>query len=165
MISKLGLWTLALVAICGCNISVNGQSGFGLDVTKDATAENVGLPVYPGATLSRDGSHDSPSVKLAAWGGRFGLNLAVMKLESSESPATIAAYYKKQLEKYGPVLDCSNANRTSRRSKHELSCDGDDRDLGTLLFKAGTEENQHIVGIEPRGRGTRFHLVHVEARD
>jgi len=32
------------------------------------------------------------------------------------------------------------------------------------VFKAGTKEKQHIVGIQPNGQGTVFQLVYVEAR-
>jgi len=32
------------------------------------------------------------------------------------------------------------------------------------VFKAGTKEKQHVVGIQPNGQGTLFQLVYVEAR-
>jgi len=35
---------------------------------------------------------------------------------------------------------------------------------GGLVFKAGTKEKQHIVGIQANGQGSVFQLVYVEAR-
>ena len=125
------------------------------------------MSVYPGATLSKDGSHDSPAVRLGMWGGSFGFKLAVLKLESEDSPPEIARYYENALEKYGPVLDCGAASSTRvvRRSTNTLTCQHDKPERGGRLFKAGTEDNQHIVAVEPRGAGTRFHLVYVKAHD
>ena len=33
-----------------------------------------------------------------------------------------------------------------------------------MLFKAGTKEKQHIVGVQPNGNGTIFQLLYIEAR-
>jgi hypothetical protein len=33
-----------------------------------------------------------------------------------------------------------------------------------MLFKAGTNEKQHIVGVQPNGAGVVFQLLYVEAR-
>ncbi len=166
MLSKLSLWAIGLAIICGCNVTVQGQSGAGLSISKVATAENVGLPVYPGAKPSPESSNDSPSVSLGLWGGAVGFKLAVMKLESPDSPGAIATYYQKALEKYGTVLECGgSAARVARSSTGALNCDNDKPEPGGRLFKAGTEERQHIVAIEPKGAGSRFHLVYVEAHD
>ena len=52
----------------------------------------------------------------------------------------------------------------ARRTK-DLVCDDDDKPKpGELEFKAGTEESQHIVAIEPNGAGTAFSLLYVEAK-
>jgi hypothetical protein len=32
-------------------------------------------------------------------------------------------------------------------------------------LKVGTEENQHLVAIEPKGKGSKFALVYVRVRD
>jgi hypothetical protein len=32
---------------------------------------------------------------------------------------------------------------------------------GEMLFKAGTERKQHVVGVQPNGKGSVFHLVYV----
>ena len=145
------------------------QDGAGVVFNKQATPKDVGLPVYPGAKPHKDDKDDSPSVKMGLWGSTFGFKLAVMKMDSNDAPEKIADYYKKALAKYGPVLNCSeataktNANDDHRSSK-QLDCGDDKPEKGGLLFKAGTKEKQHIVGIQQDGPGTIFQLVYVEAR-
>ena len=145
------------------------QDGAGVVFNKQATAKDVGLPVYPGAKPHKDDKDDSPSVKMGLWGSTFGFKLAVMKMDSNDAPEKIADYYKKALAKYGPVLNCSeataktNANDDHKSSK-QLDCGDDKPEKGGLLFKAGTKEKQHIVGIQQDGQGTIFQLVYVEAR-
>jgi len=145
------------------------QSGAGVMVSKQATAKDVGLPVYPGAKAHKDEKEDSPSVQLGLWGGSFGFKLAVMKMESNDAPGKIAEYYKKALAKYGTVLNCSDApQKASAKNKtgasNQIECEDDKPEKGGLVFKAGTKEKQHIVEIQPNGRGSVFQLVYVEAR-
>jgi hypothetical protein len=55
--------------------------------------------------------------------------------------------------------------RASRDDKSDkLTCGDDKPDKGGMLFKAGTKEKQHIVGVEPNGTGTVFQLLYIEAR-
>jgi len=145
------------------------QSGAGVMVSKQATTKEVGLPVYPGAKPHKDEKDDSGAVQMGIWGSSFGFKLAVMKMESNEAPEKIAEFYKKALAKYGTVLNCSdaaqNANAKDKTgSSKRLECGDDKPEKGGLLFKAGTKERQHIVGIQPNGQGTIFQLVYVEAR-
>ena len=145
------------------------QEGAGVVFNKQATAKDVGLPVYPGSKPNKDDKEDSPSVKMGLWGSSFGFKLAVMKMESNDAPEKIADYYKKALAKYGPVLNCSEASaKTSTTDEHkssnQLTCDDDKPEKGGLLFKAGTKEKQHIVGIQQNGQGAIFQLVYLEAR-
>jgi hypothetical protein len=50
-------------------------------------------------------------------------------------------------------------HRTSA-NKNELTCE---QDTGNKIeLKAGTQDNQHIVAIEPQGKGSSFALVHVQ---
>ena len=144
------------------------QSGAGVMVSKQATAKEMGLPVYPGAKPHKD-EKDSGAVQMGIWGSSFGFKLAVVKMESNDAPEKIAEFYKKALAKYGTVLNCSdpsqktNAKDQTGPSKR-LECGDDKPEKGGLLFKAGTKEKQHIVGIQPNGQGTIFQLVYVEAR-
>jgi len=66
-------------------------------------------------------------------------------------------------------LNCSDPSQKASAkdqtgSSNRLECGDDKPEKGGLLFKAGTKEKQHIVGIQPNGQGTIFQLVYVEAR-
>ena len=145
------------------------QGGAGVMVSKQATTKEVGLPVYPGAKPHKDEKDDSGAVQMGIWGSSFGFKLAVMKMESNDAPEKIAEFYKKALAKYGTVLNCSDAGQNANAkdktgSSKRLECGDDKPEKGGLLFKAGTKERQHIVGIQPNGQGTIFQLLYVEAR-
>jgi len=145
------------------------KDGAGITFSKQAIPKEVGLPVYPRAKLRKDEKDDSASVQMGLWGSTFGFKLAVMKMESNDAPEKIAEFYKKALAKYGTVLNCSEPSQKApgkdkAGSSKRLECDDDKPEKGGLLFKAGTKEKQHIVGIQPNGQGSLFQLVYVEAR-
>jgi len=145
------------------------QGGAGVTISKQATAKDVGPPVYPGAKAHKDEKDDSAAVQMGLWGSTFGFKLAGMKMESNDAPEKIAEFYKKALAKYGAVLNCSDPSqkegaKEKSGSSNKLECGDDKPEKGGLVFKAGTKEKQHIVGIQPNGQGTVFQLVYVEAR-
>jgi len=164
---------LAMMAVASASAGYVGgeqdQCGAGVMLSKQATAKDVGLPVYPGARAHKDEKEDSPTVQMGLWGGSFGFKLAVMKMESNDAPEKLAEFYKKALAKYGTVLNCSDASQKASGkdkggSSNKLECDDDKPEKGRLVFKAGTKEKQHVVGIQPNGQGSLFQLVYVEAR-
>ena len=146
------------------------KTSAGVEVSKQATAKEVGLPVYPGAKPHKEDSDETPATKLGLWGGGFGFKLVVLKLESKDSPEKIAAFYQKALTKYGKVLDCSAANsrpaaKEKKDSSNQLTCEEDQADPGGTLFKAGTKDKQHLVEIKPAVHGlTVFTLLHIATR-
>jgi len=141
------------------------KDGAGVTFSKQASSKEVGLPVYPGAKPHKDEKEDSPSVQMGIWGSTFGFKLAVMKLESNDTPEKIAEFYKKALAKYGTVLNCSESSqKPSAKDSNKLECGDDKPEKGGLLFNAGTKEKQHIVAIQVTGQGSLFQLVYVEAR-
>ena len=150
------------------SVTVQGpNTDAGLIVSARATAKEVGLPIYPRSTPYKEQNKDddSPAAKLGLWGSSFGFKLVVLKMESKDTPRKIADYYTKALAKYGTVLDCTN-NAGSQQAKDEkkLTCGDDKPDAGGMLFKAGTAEKQHIVAVQPKGNGSEFKLLYVEAR-
>jgi len=145
-----------------------GSKGGGLYFNAEAGAKDVGLPIYPGARPHKEKENDSTSAKFGLWGSSFAFKLAVLKLESNDSPQKVAAFYKKALAKYGAVLDCGAASQGGDKadeSSKKLTCEGDKPDPGKMTFKSGTKEKQHVVGIEPTGNGTLFQIVYVESPD
>jgi len=147
----------------------SGSKGAGIYFNAEASAKDVGLPIYPGARPHKEKEDDSTSAKFGLWGSAFAFKLAVVKLESNDSPQKVAAFYKKALARYGNVLDCGEASsqgeRNESKSSKKLTCQDDKPKPGGMEFKAGTKEKQHVVGIEPNGNGTLFQLVYVESPD
>ena len=145
-----------------------------LHVGKDADAQKVGLPLYPGARLKHDEENQNRA-NFALLTGAFGMKLVVANYDSGDAPSKVIAYYREQLKRYGRVLECRtkesggdvHANLHSQESKDskQLKCDGDN--AGNIVeLKAGTEDNQHVVSVEPSktGKGSTFALVYVYTR-
>ena len=170
-------FSLAILLLPACSVNVkkekNGQEKQvdistpmgGIHVSKNVSPEDVGIAVYPGATLKEQGNDDKrANVNLSSFG--YGLRVVVLEYESKDSPEKVVEFYKDQLKRYGSVLVCHTAgfdmNADVKRhdgNSHELTCEGDQGH--NVELKVGTKENQHIVAIEPSGSGSDFSLVYV----
>jgi len=162
--------------------SLDVRSSIGdLHVGKDADAHNAGLPLYPGARAKHEENNDP--LNLGIMTEAFGLKLVVAKYESDDAPAKVVDFYREKLKKYGKVLEChsqkhggdvsmeaddkdsqgSGSKEKGQESK-PVKCDSDSGPVTEL--KVGTEDNQHVVAIEPRdsGKGATFALVYLRAR-
>jgi hypothetical protein len=142
----------------------------GIHVSKDADVRDTGLPVYPGARprLKTDnGEEKNANVNISGMG--YGLKVVAVEFESDDPPEKLIAYYQDQLKKYGNVIQCHSSghgatyNRDSGKGSGALKCEGDNTGK-TIELKAGTEDRQHIVSIEPQsaGKGSKFGLVYVQ---
>lgn len=140
----------------------------------DGNPREVGLPAYPGARLRKRDDNRS-NANLSLFTSSFGFKLVIVNYDSDDAPAKIIAYYHERLKKYGKVLEChtsKNAEATSHtdsdddssKSK-ELKCEGDNTGPDVEL-KADTEDNQHVVAVEPaeNGHGSTFALVYIRSR-
>jgi hypothetical protein len=151
------------------SVTVKGpDTDAGLILSANATAKEVGLPIYPGSIPYKEPEKDSDSsaVKMGLWGNSFGFKLVVLKMESKDAPKKIAGYYQKALAKYGTVLDCTNLppQQAKDEKSEKLACGDDKPDPGGMLFKAGTAEKQHMAAVQPKGNGTLFQLLYIEKR-
>ena len=148
--------------------SSSDNDSVGFNLGKNASAKDVGLPIYPGARRHKDDSNDSSGLNMGLWGGSTGFKLFVLKMESPDAPEKVAAFYRKALAKYGTVLDCSNASATTSsddaKNSNKLTCDDEKPKPHEISLKAGTKDKQHAVGVEPNGSGTTFQLVYVETK-
>ena len=145
------------------------RNSIGFIASKEASAKDVGLPLYPGARQHKDKSEDSPAVRLGLWGANSGFKLAVLKLESTDAPEKVATFYRKALAKYGKVLDCGDSatakgEKKKGDSSNELGCEDEQPESGELVLKAGIKGEEHVVGIKVKGGLTVFQLVYVETR-
>jgi hypothetical protein len=155
------------------NLDIRSSVG-DLHVGNDADARRAGLPLYPGARPRHDADNDA-ALNLGVLTEAFGMKLVVAKYDSYDSPARVIDFYREKLKKYGQVLECHthehggdvNADMDDHKAQPSkpLKCDGDNSGPVTEL-KVGTEDNQHIVAIEPHdsGKGSTFALVYVHTR-
>jgi hypothetical protein len=173
---------LACLLFFACSVNVkkeaNGQDKQvdiktpmgGIHVSKGADVGDVGVSVYPGARPKPkdDGADESANVNISSFG--YGLKVIALKYQSDDSPGKVIAFYKDQLKKYGNVLECHSSHHVNLNTNfkynsddsHELTCDTNTGN--NIERKAGTKENQHVVAVEPDGKGSSFSLVYVRLR-
>lgn len=146
-------------------------AGAGIELSDKLTPSDVGLPVYPGATVRRDKADDGEGLNLSLWGGSLGFKLALMKFSSSDSVDKVAAFYREALAKHGAVLDCSGprpiktaTGASEPADKKTLACNRDDKgEPGGRLYKVGTPQQQRVVSIKPVGQRVDFELMKIES--
>lgn len=183
----------AAVAIPGCaqsqkpdsdqnkNFDVRSTVG-DLHVGNDADARKAGLPLYPGARLRHD-EENSSALNLGVLTDAFGIKLVIAKYDSDDAPGKVVDFYREKLKKFGKVIEChtrehggdthaefnddepSKDDHTKDERSKEVKCEGDNTGPVTEL-KVGTEDNQHVVAIEPKDghSGSTFALVYVHTR-
>jgi len=180
------LAALALLPACSVNVKDHGDNGDSkvdistpvgaIHVDQNADARDTGLSVYPGARLkpkSSDGDKKSANVNMSAFG--FGLKVVALEYESDDPPAKIIAFYQGQLKRYGNVLQCHNGGfkidddvpvvggKKGYVVGGKLKCDSDNSG-NKVELKAGTDDNQHIVTVDPEGKGSDFAIVWLRFR-
>ena len=144
-----------------------------MHVGADVDLREIGLPAYPGARL-RQHDEDRSNANLALFTSAFGVKLLVVHYDSDDSTDKIVTFYRAKLKKYGKVLECHSSHhggdvnvdedsKGSSQSK-ELRCEGDN--TGNVIeLKVGTEDNQHVVAVEPAEKdGSTFSMVYVHTR-
>ncbi len=172
-----GLQTAALANEPGGSKGSAKDSGFfaGISIRPTASAEQLGLPLFPGAVPFRDTGEEHAGASIGAWGGPFGLQVHALKLRSSEPVEAVARWYREAMARQGKVLDCSQAQATETPAATDrpagkpadgkpLRCGRDRPEAGGVLYKQGTRNNVHVVALEPLDGGTRISLVRVEVR-
>lgn len=158
--------------VAGCGISVDkDKNGHNkkvsistpvgkLQVNADAdTPPDTGLVVHTGARAIHDEDHDNANVNIE--GGFFGVKVAVARYEDQAETQAILDYYRKELSKFGSVSEC-RGNLDFKDSLAAPRCKERSRD--EIQLGAGTEGNNHIVSVKPRGNGSEFTLIHVQTR-
>jgi hypothetical protein len=173
------LSTGAILLLSACSVNVkkeqNGEDKQvdiqtpmgGIHVSKGANPEDVGVAIYPGARLKQqDSNGDDKSANVNISGFGYGLRVVALEYESDDAPAKVVDYYKDQLKKYGDVLVCHTSHldvnadvKELNKGSNQLTCEG--ASGVNVELKVGTKENQHIVAVEPEGKGSSFSLVYV----
>jgi len=180
------LLSLAL-SVSGCTVREtrrNGDNGDKATETKGAeittpfgtlrarnedNGQAAGLAIYPGARVLHEKSDDHGG-NVVIDTPAFGLKVVAVKYETDDPPEKVLDFYRKELRQFGKkVVECHpnhDPDDVTVGEVHgkggELTCDKDNNDKGsTTELKAGTDDNQHVVGVEPKGKGTKFALVYV----
>ncbi|HEY6249620.1 MAG TPA: hypothetical protein VI685_06640 [Candidatus Angelobacter sp.] len=172
---------MCAIALAGCSVhvtknsdgsdkDVDVRSPFGsVSVHKgEGNTKDLGLPVYPGAHPSgRHGDKDdNANVDVSSpWAG---VKVVVRKFETDDAPDKVLDFYQKPMGKYGKVIQCNGGGSDFNSHHHHgnapVSCDGSGSDYEKEL-KVGTENDQHVVAVKPRGKGAEFTLVYVRAHE
>jgi hypothetical protein len=168
---------LGAVVFAGANSAVAQNNGFNLDLhaNSHATAKDIGLPLYPGATPWKDSYSDSSAANLGFGLNGFHFGLLVASFSTTDSPARVLDYYRKPLSHYGEVLECDKGKPVGALTvtKSGLTCSGS-KDGGVKINGNGDSSNDHelragtplryrIVGIsETKDGKTKFGLVYLE---
>jgi hypothetical protein len=161
----------AAIQFFGSAVSLGQNSGvnLALHANSHASAADVGLPAYPGATLFKDTDNDS-AADLGLTLGDFHFSLMAVNYVTSDSPTQVLAFYRKPLSRYGQVLECDHGKpvraltvtRSGLTCGHESVSDNTNSSTDHEI-RAGSLHQYRIVGIDESHRGsTRFGLVYLD---
>lgn len=128
-------------------------------------AKDTGLALYPGARLKQDSDDEKSSAHVDIASPLFGVKVVALKFESDDAPDKVLDFYRKDMGRYGSVVDCTGGFDWSHRHEGSapVSCDAAGPGHGYREeLKVGTENNQHIVTVKPSGNGSEFALVYVK---
>jgi len=151
------------------NNDVDVRTPFGsLSVREGQTeVKDTGLTPYPGAQPKKDSDEEHHSANVNISSSLFGLKVVALKFESNDSPDKVLAFYRKDMGKFGKVIDCTGGfsmNFHRHDKDDEVSCGASDNGHEYKQeLKVGTENNQRIMAIKPAGSGSVFALVYVRA--
>jgi hypothetical protein len=178
--------SLACLLLAGCHVSEhkNGNNDnvdigtpFGsmqVKTNNSTDTSAIGLTAYPGAIpVKDDGDKDGNSANVDMSFGSFHLGVKAASFQTPDPQDRVLAFYRKDLAaRYGDVIEC-RANRSVGSPTHTsegLTCDIKDHNHthtgissdDDIELRAGSEQHQHIVGVEARNGGTRIGLVSLD---
>ncbi len=144
------------------NVDLRSPIG-NLSVRTSMDAPDTGLPVYPGATLLKDDEDDGDSADVNISSPFFGLRVVAAEFASDDAPQKVVEFYRNEMKSYGAVVEC--------RGDIEFEGDGattavcKDQATREVQLVAGTEDNHRLVAVKPRGSGSEFAMVYIDARE
>jgi hypothetical protein len=148
------------------NVTITSPLG-NLQVRPEADPRDTGLSVYPNARPKHDTDEDKGRANVNIATPFFGLKVVAISYESDDAPDKLIAFYRKDLARYGRVVECKGDHQGSSAKSNgkndlKLTLDCDDSGGEGVELKAGEGERQRIVGIKPRGSGSEFALVYLQ---
>lgn len=168
----------ALSVLAGCKIQEHGNDkdvsiatpfgGMQIKTDDAAVPDQIGLPVYPGATISKDNdNHGSADVNMNF--GSLQMRVEAVSYRTTDDAAKVESFYREGLKRYGGVIACRGDQPVGSpvETSDGLTCTDkgkhvqvqDEWRKGTLELKAGSKEHQHIVAVDTVNGATKFALV------
>lgn len=179
--STLAAASLTAVLLTGCRINehktadgkndnVDISTPFGsMHVNGNAATDTaaIGITAYPGAVpVSDDNGKDSGSANINMSFGDFHLGVKATSFQTADKQEKVLAFYRKDLAKYGDVIECKDNTAIGKptSTSQGLTCDTKEHNHISngdtdLELRAGSEQHQHIVGVEARNGGTKISLI------
>ncbi len=141
--------------------SSNDSGRYGV-ASEKLDAKQLGVAVYPGARVEKK-NNDGNGANLSFDWGETGAHLYAQTFVTPDPPEKVLAFYRKQLAKYGTVLEC-RGGEPQGSAKSELKCEDKHNDGKGVELKAGTENSQHIVAVNSKEDGTEIGIVYLQKR-
>jgi hypothetical protein len=146
-------------------------------ISDDADMSETGLNVYPGAVkvIKKDREKSSgDNVKLDFAIGQYGLKVVVGKWRTDASPSEVAAFYQRDMARYGEVVNCQrpaavtlkgdaeDASLCETRQKKRRNADVNE--VNRQQYRVGIKNHQRIVDIKEINGATEIQMIYVNAR-
>lgn len=157
----------------GENKNVDIRTPLGaLKVRTNPTPAEIGLSVYPGAQQKVEGD-DRNAANVNISSSMFGVKVMVIAYHTDDPPEKVIAYYKKDLQKYGNVLECKghrhedaelDVGHHDNEKAKPLTCGDQKSDDKGVELKAGMSDNFHLVAVDHKDKGSDFAIVYVATR-
>ncbi len=152
----------------GGNKKVDIKTPFAeIHVGTDTEAKDTGLSDYPGAKPKNDEENDKHRANISIGGEEFGLRVVTASFTSEDPPEKVIDFYRKDLKRYGTVLECTKGIREDHHhdDDRQIRCSDTGREEpGKLDLAVGIPEKQRIVSVKPNGKGTEFALVYIQIK-
>ena len=171
------LGAILVLLLAGCAMNVQEEKGEKtksveittpvgeLKVRKDKfDIAQVGLAPYPGAREAESDQDNPDRATVSIATSLFGLKVIAGSFETDDEPQQVLEFYRKELAKHGKVTEC-RGNIDFRNDDDEVICKperGKDRDQIELV--TGSKSKFRVVGVHPKGKGTKFGVALVQLR-
>ncbi|MBS2032293.1 MAG: hypothetical protein JST54_30615 [Deltaproteobacteria bacterium] len=130
------------------------------ELSTHADKVDTDVTPYPGARRIEKDEDGDGSLMLSLMSGAKGLKLSLAKYTTKDAPEKVIAFYKTELAKRGAVTVCDAKNAKSE------ACSGDgvhsSDDDKSVELRVGTKDNQRVVAVTPKDKGTELVLLRLE---
>jgi hypothetical protein len=177
-VALLAVAPLACLLLTGCHITkhtdgnnkdVDIQTPFGstsIKTNNGADTSAIGISPYPGAVPVKDKDSDTSNADVNLSFGNFHLGVKAASFLTPDSTDKVIAFYRDDLKRYGDVIECRGHEPVGSptRTAQGLTCNNNDdhKKVSTgddLELRAGSQQHEHIVGVDSRDNGTKIGLV------